>query len=69
MTNPIGAANSASAAADAARAAALGGHISQRAAQLLDAGKQLGVLNPELLANELAQLALKDPKAAGKLLA
>ena len=75
MINSIGAANSgsiansASAAADAARVAALGGNLSQGANQLLDASKQLGVLNPELLARELAQVALKDPKAAGNLLA
>ncbi len=69
MTNPIGAANGASAAADAARAAALGGNLTQGAAKLLDASKQLGVLNPELLAKELAQVALKNPKAAGNLLA
>lgn len=69
MTNPIGAINSASAAADAARAAALGGNLSQGAAQLVQASQQLGVLNPELLARELAQVALKDPKAAGNLLA
>jgi hypothetical protein len=69
MTNPISAANGASAAADAARAAATGGNLSQGAAQLVQSSKQLGVLNPELLARELAQVALKDPKAAGNLLA
>ena len=69
MTNPIGAASNASAAADAARVAALGGNLGQGATRLLEASKQLGVLNPELLARELAQVALKDAKAAGNLLA
>ena len=69
MPNPISAANNASAAAEAARVAALAGNLAQGAAKLLDSSKQLGVLNPELLARELAQIALKDPKAAGNLLA
>ena len=69
MTHPIGAAAQSSAAADAARAAALGGDLTPGAARLVETSKQLGVLNPELLAKELAQVALKDPRAAGHLLA
>ncbi len=65
MVNPIA---STSHAADAARFAAGAGDLAQGARALIDNSLQRGVLNPELLAKDLAQVVAQDPKRAADLL-
>jgi len=66
MVNPI---SSTSHAADAARTALNAGDLATGARTLIDGSKQLGVLNAELLAKDLAQVVAHDPKRAADLLA
>jgi DNA/RNA non-specific endonuclease len=66
MVNPI---SSAGHAADAARSAANLGDVAQGARTLIDHSRQLGVVNAELLAKDLAQVVAHDPKRAAELLA
>lgn len=65
MVNPI---SSTSHAADAARSALNAGDLATGARTLIDGSKQLGVLNAELLAKDLAQVVAHDPKRAAELL-
>jgi DNA/RNA non-specific endonuclease len=66
MVNPI---SSAGHAADAGRSAANLGDVAQGARTLIDGSRQLGVVNAELLAKDLAQVVAHDPKRAAELLA
>lgn len=65
MVNPI---SSSSHAADAARSALNAGDLATGARTLIDGSRQLGVLNAELLAKDLAQVVAHDPKRAAELL-
>ncbi len=65
MVNPI---SSTSHAADAARSALNAGDLATGARTLIDGSRQLGVLNAELLAKDLAQVVAHDPKRAAELL-
>lgn len=65
MVNPI---SSSSHAADAARSALNAGDLATGARTLIDGSRQMGVLNAELLAKDLAQVVAHDPKRAADLL-
>jgi len=66
MVNPVGSgANVTQAASTAARS----GDLAQGASTLIDGARQLGVLNAELLARDLAKVVAHDPKRAADLLA
>lgn len=62
MVDPIGGAS------DVARLAARSDNVADGARALVDASRQLGVVNAELLARDLAKVVAHDPKRAAELL-
>lgn len=66
MVNPIG---SGAHLGQTASTAARSGDLAQGAGTLIDGARQMGVLNAELLARDLAQVVAHDPQRAAALLA
>jgi hypothetical protein len=65
----MGALNGVSNSVNATQAARRGDAAADAATQMIDGAKQLGTLNVELLARDLAKVADADPKRAGDLMA